>query len=58
MRLSLNQCLGICLPESDPEWILSKGSKSKNDDELKAAVSRLWPRVRLTFARNLREGSG
>jgi len=32
-------------PESDPEWILSKGRQSKNDDELKAAASRLWPRV-------------
>jgi RNA polymerase sigma factor (sigma-70 family) len=32
-------------PESDPEWILSKGRQAKSDDELKAAASRLWPRV-------------
>jgi len=30
--------------ESDPKWILSKG-QPKEDDELRAAAGRLWPRV-------------
>jgi len=32
-------------PESDPKWILSKGDLPKDGGELKAAASRLWPRV-------------
>lgn len=30
--------------ESDPQWILPEG-QPKDDDELRAAASRLWPRV-------------
>ncbi|MGB8770443.1 MAG: hypothetical protein WCC92_12550 [Candidatus Korobacteraceae bacterium] len=40
-------------PESDPEWILSKGRQSKDDDELKVAASRLWRRVQAQARKKL-----
>lgn len=40
-------------PESDPEWILSKGHQPKGGDDLKAAARRLWPRVKAHVRRKL-----